>query len=368
MSAQTRTLRLDRNAGEALRLVEVLVGRRQQHLFDAEVLPRHDRPGPLPEAVARTITAACMGLLFTHGATPRTVLRRGQRVAGRIWDPAVNDIDGVPFSLRFSVATDTLWREGVAVLGDRVTRARSETDAGARERNRKLFRGFATRRAITAGDEVFFALVQQNLPKLRLTAVSEERASARLRSGSTFARLLAPQLDGPVAADTLLDDPHTLRVIELLSPWIGRCWAQAFPSVWSAENLDQALGRCRSFQAVLTGWVTALDRRGRLDLLDPVIDWLAAVPDAVPADIGERLLRIGGVQTIADRDRLAQAIGAAVDPGILDGPRATLAACRYGDERFAEAQLGLRLLDERWVPVRDAVTATARRLLGRIGG
>ena len=70
---------------------------------------------------------------------------------------------------------------------------------------------------------------------------------------------------------------------------------------------------------------------------------------------------------MTERDELATALGMVIDPAILDAPRATVGACRYGDDRFPEAQLVLRLMEDRWFSRRDLVAATVRRLEGRIG-
>ena len=217
-----------------------------------------------------------------------------ERVTGRLWDPLVNQIGNVPFSLRFSPAAETLWRESVTVLGDRLTRGRNEAavqDHAARERGRKLFRGFATRPATTAGDHVFFVLAHTNVPKLRLSPGSEQRARSRLRAGSGLARLMSPAEDGPVFSGALLADPHTLRVLELLLPAIGLAWKRSLPLTWQAESLEVALSRCRTFRATIDRWIAELDRRGRLNLLDPVVNLLAAVPELVPSDLRERLVQ-----------------------------------------------------------------------------
>ena len=365
MIAQTRRLSLDLGSGEALRLVEVLVGKRARHDFDPSRAP-HLGSEDLVEAVARTITAACTGLLLTHGAAPRTVLRDGRRVRGRVWDPEPNTIDGVRFSLRFSDATDALWREAVVVLGGLLVKPRVDRgEAEARERNRKLFREFATLPARTAGDHLFFALVHQNLGRLGLTGPSHQRASVRLRQGSAFVRLLAPSGEGPAPSAAWLADPHLVRTVELVLPWIGRAWADALPELWSAETLPLALARCESWRATLEAYAAGLERRERMDLVDPIVEATAAILDH-PTVRGS-LTGLPSVRTMADRDQLGAALGAGIDPGRLDGWRVAWSAHRYGDERYVETRLGLEVLDQRWVPQSAEVRAVVRRIEGRVG-
>ena len=116
---------------------------------------------------------------------------------------------------------------------------------------------------------------------------------------------------------------------------------------------------------VATGAVTG---QARLDLITPIAKLVAAIPELLPKDARARLLNRTGVTTMADRDRAVEALQGICDLALaLDEIRARLQDERYGDARYEEAQLGLRVLDDVLAPAREDVAAFTRSLSGTVG-
>jgi hypothetical protein len=293
-------------------------------------------------------------------------MRRGQRAVGRVWDAELNRIDAHALQVRFTPAVDSLWRGAVAVVGDQVARPVASSEAATRERLRKIAKGFAVEPAGALGDHLVFALFHRHLPGLELAEPASLRAASRLRAGSALARLFAPAEEGPGLSADLLRDPDLLRAVELLLPDIGQAWAAAAASCWSAPTREALTVRCRALRASMETWLAMIDARERLDLVEPVLAALVAAAEA-PAEVRERLVHVGGVRTIADREEVARQLAATFDPDVVDRTLQPLTRARYGDERFAESRLVSPLVEARFGPRRVALASTLHRWRGQVG-
>jgi hypothetical protein len=108
-----------------------------------------------------------------------------------------------------------------------------------------------------------------------------------------------------------------------------------------------------------------------MDLARSVARFLAVLPARVippSLDVRAHALRLPGTTSMAERDEALQSVLAVVDLRIaLDEARLQLGSQRYGDDRYEEGQVFVRMLEDELVPHRDAVEALARTLSGAVG-
>jgi hypothetical protein len=352
-------------------VAELLCGRVRGERF--RIAPSSTVPSPtLRLALARTLATGTLGWLVDTGSRARTVLRQGRPLTGRPWDAAVNvDDEGVPFSLRFSAAPVTfLMNLGVHVLP---LLSAAATPAAVAQAGTLALRALHARAwpaaATTTGDHVFAALAHDNAHRLGLGPQLEAAMRQALREASPLAALLAPAAavddDTVDAALPALLRPDTIRLLELLEDRIAAAWADAPRAILGTGAGNTVIAGAARTVRRATQFVRVLDSARRLDLLGPVVALVAALPAVWTNDLRLRLLRLDGVQTMADRDRVVAAlVGLADLASLLEDVRGRLCAERYGDDRFAEAQLVLAVLRDRFVPQRDAIAAATDRLRG----
>jgi hypothetical protein len=109
-----------------------------------------------------------------------------------------------------------------------------------------------------------------------------------------------------------------------------------------------------------------LDDAGRLDLAGVLVEFACALPAALPVDTRAQLVRLPGVTTMADRDRVVAAVAAAFQ--IVDDlqRRGQLVAdSRYGDDRWTEARV-VRGWLQRLVHARASIDAARHALVGDV--
>jgi hypothetical protein len=160
---------------------------------------------------------------------------------------------------------------------------------------------------------------------------------------------------------------YPLRVLGCLHDVVVAAWERAPRVVWQAPDLAALVDQSRATVALARRFLGVLDRAERLDLAAPVVALVAASSTSWPAGARAQLTERRGVQTMVDREQAIAALRALADVGPdRDARRTRLAALRYGDDRFDEAQLALALLRDRWLPHRDDVTATVQRLTGTV--
>jgi hypothetical protein len=298
-----------------------------------------------------------------------------RRARGRLWDAALNE----GFSAHFSdMPFETVWRLCTVILPlaeKRLTTARQATLAELSREERRLVTRARPPRAVTALDHVFCALAVENRAALRLPEVIDAPLRQGLVQASPLAALFCA--DEARAADAGADAvdvdalcaPDLVRLLEVCDDALAASLVRRLNSVWTrAADGDDFGRRCHAIARNVQALLRALDEAGRLDLVGPVARLVAALPDELPRDARARLLRLPGVTTMADRDRVVAALQGVVDLGVaLDDIRARLQAERYGDERYEEAQLALRVLDDSYAPRRDDVAAFSRALSGAVG-
>ena len=365
--ALVRELALDIGEADVAIVATVLSGGPRSDRFRAA--PSSTTPSPtLRLALARIFATGALAYLAEHGTRPRTVLRRGRRRTGGLLDADVNvDETGAPFALRFSPAVvEFVMRLCVHVLPLAPTSAASTR---AREVAERAALAHAMPSPSTApGDDVVYALAAANVDRLELSPTLVHALRGALRGASPLCALLSPEdtSAGDVDVDALLS-PGAVRVLECLHDVVAAAWARAPRAVWLAPDLDGLVARSRAVCAMAARYLRALDEARRLDLAGPVVALAGAAATAWPSDARARLLEKTGVVAMADRERAIAALRAVADVAAdLDALRARMAAERYGDDRFEEAQLVISLLRDQWLPRRDDVAAAVQRLVGAV--
>ncbi len=378
--ALTRPLRLPIGEADAALVAELLVGKNRGDRFQVPLSAGVVPSQPLRLAVARTLSTGVLRfLLGAGGARPRTVLRNGRRVHGRLWDGPLNSgmsatFSEMPFDFLIKLCTVVL------PLSERrqETLQRSALADLSRDERKSLNRA-APQQALTAFDHVFCALAVENRGALRLQEAVDAPLRQWLVQASPLAALFCadearnPASDAGEGRDAIDVDalcaPDLIRLLELCDDALAGALVRRLKSVWTrSADGDDFSRRCHAFARNIQTLLRALDEARRLDLIGPVVRLVAALPGELPADARARLVRLPGVVTMADRDRVVASLAAIVDVGAgLDVLRGRLVNERYGDDRYEESQLALRVIDEHYLPRRDALAAFSRALTGAVG-
>ena len=218
------------------------------------------------------------------------------------------------------------------------------------------------------GDHLALWCCLQNLPRLDLTHLWVEAISQTITRASPLVALAQLDPEVPLRAEECVRGPM-LRLLELVGPGLGRAWIDRTQFlIRRATDADTLATGCRAIHKQLTRLLKALDGRCRLDVVDGILIWAAALPSLVPTDTRARLVRLPGITSMAQRDTLIAAVDslfAVVD--VLDATTLPVRHSRYGDERALEG----RLLAERWEPFeteRPAIAAARQALLGVLAG
>lgn len=373
--------------GDALRVAEVLVGKHRGSLPTKIAL---EAPSPaLCEAVGRTLAAACMQLLLNNGgAELRTVLREERegreqgtpgmrRKTGRLWDPELNEL----FDVRFGRASRSFWvatTNKLVPLAHKKRRPTTPQEAAVTREDKKLVKDVAPDGFDGVGDLLFLAIAHENIAGLGLPPSLEDLLRHELRTASPLALLACPDdpdIDERGARGLLhtLTAPAPIRCVECLDKLLVEGWLVRFRmAVIHSADRDEFMGRLRAFARVLRIWLALLDGAGRLDLSRSVVRFLADLPArGLPAglDLRNHCLRLGGTTSIAQRDEALRALGDVLELRLaVDEARVRLSGERYGDERFEEAQLFLRMLDsDLGASKRGPLDAMARTVSGAVG-
>lgn len=374
------TLRLTASEGEALRVAEVLVGKVKTASFPSRIAV--DAPGPaLCEAVGRTLAASCLQLLLSSGGgEERVVLREDhgvwRRRSGRLWDPGLNAL----FDVRFGRSARAFWwsaTQRLVPLAHRKRRVATPQEALITREDRKVVKETAPDGFDGVGDLLFFALAHEHIGGLGLPPGLEEELRHELRCASPLALLLGPddpEIDHAAARGLLhtLTAPAPMRCVECVDDLLVEAWLVRFRTtiIHSAER-GEFLARLRAFNRVLRTWLSLLDGAGRMDLSRSVLRFLALVPTRglpVSLDLRNHCLRLPGTTSIAQRDEALRAIADVLDLRlVLDDSLRTLGAERYGDDRYEEGQLFLRMHDAELSPARGGLDAMARTVSGVVG-
>ena len=332
----------DAPVAERLRVIDaVMTGRGQV----PAVLPALD---VLPISCAihagRRLSRHALQFLVNSGGTQaRTVLRDGERVRGRIWSTALKGA----FHLRFSRTTTTLWLrwnpDGLSSQSEKVRRRR--------------MRRWVPDDDVDTGDWIVLARLVDHAQIFGWqTEVAQTIRNWCIRL-SPLAALAA--LDANRSFEPLLS-PAGVRIIECVDDWIRPRWRAALDSAL-CHRIDLA-GIQRTGHA-MTQWLSTLDDNERLDLaraLMMVLGTWVAEQDATT--LRDRVTRH------PDRSLLRQATASLLDIGQrLVELRQQMGDQRFGDPRYAEAQLFLADYDAHFAPHAATCAQIARRLRGVIG-
>lgn len=378
------SVRVDRGEADVALLAETLMGARKREprfWVSAQPAAPSERPSStasqeLRLAVAQLLATGVLRAIVDDGAGERRVLRDGRRAEGHAWSDALVDVSDPTFAQFSPLAFDWLWAVVHVALPLSERRARSTTTQPpnlSREERRQL--GVTVPAAcVTAFDDVFCVLAHEKLERLRLAEPIAAFLGRGLLASSPLLRLLAPHdavdVDlAPSSLAALVRTPGHARLLELFGPRLARSWVAAVRGVWRTGEREGFVARCESVRATLAAYVDAVDAAGRLDLAAPVAAFVVQLPTVVPKDARERLVRLPGVVTMADRDVVVGALAGVVDvAGVVDAVDARLHAERYGDERYEEAQLWKAgLLACGYRAGREAVAVCARQLSGAVG-
>lgn len=357
--------------GQALQVLDALLGRGRG---DAVTVPVK-LPGvstELARAGSRRIALGVMRFLVEDGGwRERVLLRDGRRLRARVWDAEA----GRGFVPRYTEASRTLWLEGAAQLPSLVGSSRTEADRGARKALRKV----VPEQSTEVGDWVFFHLASRGLGSFRLFDDDLRVLRERLVRQSPVALLLSPR--GELSrrelrdAFTRLTTPSTVRVLECIEERVAKQWSAAAMSLWS-ERMSVAatlrIPRWATLGRALEAYLDAVDEAGRLDLARPVLrfasELMATVFTASAEDVRSELSRSAGITSVAQRDELLASVGSVAAAGQRAfALRDRMTAERYGDARYAEAQVYLGDVEALLGGRRRSVEGLSRALSGAIG-
>ncbi len=356
--------------GQCLDVLAMLLGRGRGDVMPSPVkldAPRRE----LMEAGARRIARSVVRYLCVdEGWRERTWLRDGRRVSGRAWSPAL----GLGFTPRYTRASRSFWLGAAQHLP-----VLSSVDATA-EASRKaarVVRELVDADGTASGDWVFFAIAHASLRGFRLASSEELQLQRRLRLGSPLATLLYPdagasreELRGQLAR---LVARENVRVVECVEARLARAWTAHAAQTWGSRQApDDLTARWGALGRTLHAWLDAIDGARRMDLARPLLrfaDALAAGPFSAGGEaVRATLAAAPGLKNLKERDALLAAAASVADVGArLLRRREELAAERYGDERYEEAQVYLRDADGTLTPARRQVEGAARALSGVIG-
>lgn len=323
----------------------------------------------------RIARAVVRHLVDDGGYRERTLLRDGARVTGRAWDAAL----GRGFTPRYTAASLHLWLEAARELPERVAQAASATAAStdAESRSKKTMRTVVDTSGTDTGDWVFYHLALRNLPSWRLPTTIAASLAQRLRAGSPYALLSAADENREVAdlraALAPLASPRAVRIVECCEDRLARAWSTQAAMLWrSRVDAATLTAQWSALARTMRAWAETLDAAGRLDLAGPLLRAVQRATSTVFSGGGESVRQsLGdapGLRSVQARESLLRAAGGFVDVGAwLLRRRDEMAAERYGDLRYDEAQRYLRAVDDTLAPMRRGVEGLSRALSGAIG-
>jgi hypothetical protein len=374
MSTQKRPRTiLNFTEGEALQMLEALLVAEQKS-FPKLALKLEVPTEALMSAVKDRLAKAAVRFLFVGANKENIVLRQGlsqvgQRVEGRLWDPHLNE----GFELHFTEGSYLFWLGACrqfALLGS--------LDGSGRQK-KKLVRGVIADDSTPltdTGDWIFFYLVYLGIEKYGLALDPLQAIIKRLRAASPLLNLFVLERDA-IEGDIirtlrLLTKPSAIRILECIEDRLVASWeaelSQLYAQSATAEQLTQ---RWSNVTRVLRAYLDALNEVGRLDLSLSVLRLMLALQKKAfsqgPSAVRARVASLGGVKNLQQRDSVVNAIASCLSLATwIYQQRDLLAAQRYGDERYQEAQLFVRKVDV-FSGSRVEIDTLTRALSGIIG-
>ncbi len=360
-----RALRVD-EAG-LLTVLDALLGVRRWDVSAEHVVATTLAPD-VASAGAERIAASVLRFVLEGGGTRvRTVLRDGARARARPWESSVQS----GLALRYGPASRALWLA--------VAEALPHASSVRAKPSRRLLRAFTVGPSPTLGDAVFFHLVARSAGEWGLRDDDVAAVRDALAERSAVARLLGVRGAGGreacAAAYGSLVVPASTWVLERLEDRVADAWTARARSLWAARRTDDARERAAgwsSLAAHVDGWLDAIDAAERMDLARPALTFGAALFDgpfaAPPEELWASLARSRGTDDLAARGALLGAVASVL--AVLErlgGWRDRMAAERWGDPRWAEAQVYLGAYDATLGPLRARAAGSLRAVRGIIG-
>lgn len=346
--------------------------------------PTTDAPSAdLALALSRTTATGLLRFLVDNGAERADDVVRVDHAGRSHIVPVALSADAagqsseppLGLSLALSLWPRWLWSMSTTVL-PLAQQRRSGAHAAeglARREQQQVKQALSVRKAdvVTVGDHVALAMAMHHLPQLELPGVVHEVVATQWARRSCLAALY--QLDNTEVDDDDIDfaalvAPPLLRAFELAAPGIARSWLPQVllfrrTMVDAAEVIAGSTAVVRRLRRLLQ----VLDDAGRFDLAGVFVAFARALPHALPVDTRAQLVRLPGVVTMADRDRVVAAVAQAFDVvDDLQRRAEQVAASRYGDERWTEARLVRGWLAELHT-LRSDLDAARHALVGDVG-
>jgi hypothetical protein len=354
--------------GEALRMLEALVVP-EQRSFPRTVLKLETPTEALMGAVKDRLSKAAVRFLFVGANKDSIVLRDGHRVEGRLWDPHMNE----GFSLRFTESSYQFW------LGACKQFAQLGSLDGIGKNKKKLVRGVMAEDSTLltdTGDWIFFYLAYLGIEKYSLALDPLQALNKRLRAASPLMSLFVLERDA-IEGDIVrtfrsLTAPSAIRILECIEDRLASSWemelSQLYTQPGTAEQMAQ---RWTTVTRVLRAYLDALNEAGRLDLSLSVLRLMLALQKKTfsqgASAVRARIASMGGIKNLQQRDNVVGAIAACLSLATwLYQQRDMMAAQRYGDDRYHEAQLFVRKADV-FSSSRVEIDTLVRSLSGIIG-
>lgn len=362
--------------GAALTVLDTLLGLTRNEQL--RTYPEWTTVRPeLATVATRHIALASVRLLVRDGGyRERALLRDGRRAAGRIWDREVS----MGFAPEYSRATYTFWVNAARLLPNfaDLLRDTGGVESEGKRKHRRAVRDMVPVEGTKSGDWLFFALVRQNLGQFVLDPDDRAVLEKRLRRASPLVSVLdlegLDETKGALAARFagLFEAPQ-VRILECLDRTLVAAWTSRIEKLYALRtDAEQLALRWRAHANALSAFVSAADAAGRADLLLPVLRLFVALTQGVFREGGSaartRAATQYGVRSLAARDELVNAIAELLSVATqVQRLRDLLAMERYGDDRYEEAQVFLRMYADEYAPSRSAVEQLYRGLTGAIG-
>ena len=354
--------------GEALRMLEALLVPEQRG-FSKTVLKLEAPSEALLAAVKDRLSKAAVRFLFAGANKDSLVLRQGQRVEGRLWDAHMNE----GFELRFTEGSYLFWLGACrqfALLGSL---------DGIGKQKKKLVRGVIAEDSTLltgTGDWIFFYLVYLGIEKYGLALDPLQALINRLRAASPLLSLFVLErsaIEGDLGrVFRLLTKPSAIRILECIEERLVASWEAELSQLYAQQGTAEQLTlRWTNATRVLRSYLDVLNEAGRLDLSLSVLRLMLALQKKAfaqgPGAVRSRIASLGGVKTLQQRDSVVNAIAGCLSLATwVYQQRDLLAAQRYGDERYQEAQLFVRRVDV-FSSRRVEIDTLTRALSGIIG-
>jgi hypothetical protein len=352
--------------GEALRLLEAFLVTEQRSF--SRVSLKIDHPSKeLVVAAKDRLSKAAVRFLFAGANRDITVLRDGQRIEGRLWDEALNQ----GFVLRFTEHSYQFWLgacKQLALLNDINATKPKKTVRGVFAEDSTVEPG--------TGDWIFFHLVHSNLGKFGLTLELQNTITKRLRQSSPLLGLFLLERDALesdiLKSMKLLVQPSAIRILECMEERLIAAWEAEISRLYAVSGTaEQLAARWTIVTRVLRSYLDALNDAGRLDLSLSVLRTMLSLMKKTFSQgataIRSRVAAQAGVKNLQQRDLVVNAIAACLSLATwVYQQRDFLAAQRYGDDRYGEAQLFVRRVDV-FSSSRAEVDTLVRALSGTIG-